>query len=76
MMAWATLVSGPIGHSVIRPGCARKVAMITSTACPSASATVGSGRSTPSRPVRPWTWSAVTGSRCSGRAQPAWTGMS
>jgi hypothetical protein len=50
-IASATLVSGPIGHSVTVPGGCRMISLtITSTAWPSATEKVGSGRLAPSRP--------------------------
>ena len=65
------LVSGPSAQSVTDPaGSARSVSTMKSTAWASCSGMVGSGSVGPSSPVLPWTCSAVTSCRSSGRSQP------
>ena len=74
---FAILVSGPRGQSVmLAAGAARQVSMIQSTACCSCRGMVGSASCGPSRPVLPWTCSAVTRGRSSGASQPAKTSVS
>lgn len=75
--AIAMLVSGPVGTSVMVPGSfSMMVFTMKLTACMSSSGRVGTGSSTPSRPVWPWMEAATSCGRTSGRSQPAYTGMS
>ena len=70
--AMAMLVIGPSAQSVTDPsGSARSVSTMKSAAWPLRAMSVGSGRSGPSRPVEPCTYSAVIGARTSGAAAPA-----
>ena len=72
--ASAMFVSGPSVQSVTVPaGSRRSVSTMKSTACCSSSFIAGSCSSGPSRPVLPWTCSAVTSGRAIGLSAPAKT---
>src|SRR5271165_3239666 len=72
----ATLVSGPMATIVISPGFARTMRQMSSVAVSATGLVLGSGKSTPPRPLLPWAYLAVTRRRTSGVAAPAATGMS
>ncbi len=69
--AAATLVSGPVGTSVMSSPSAISVRTRKSTAGSACTGTAGSPNSTPSSPEAPWISPAVICGRTSGRQQPA-----